>query len=68
MGTIFKAQPFNKVFTDARARDAADAVVMRMSDDLPMHAFIDAWEQAYFNVAGKSPMRTTLVAILKEPT
>lgn len=45
------------LFPNARARKAADAAVDQLDPQLPMTAFLDAWEAAYFEVAGRSPFR-----------
>ena len=51
------ADSVEKVFPDARARRAADAVVDAMDTSLSMRDFLDAWEAKYFEVAGSSPVR-----------
>jgi len=44
-------------FPNARARQAADEAIDALDPKLPMVAFLDAWEAAYFKVAGSSPFR-----------
>jgi hypothetical protein len=46
-----------KIFPNARARQKADEAVDALDVHLDMRAFLDAWEQAYFDVAGESPFR-----------
>lgn len=45
------------IFPSARARAAADLFIDSLDVHLDMRAFLDAWEQAYFDVAGTSPFR-----------
>lgn len=53
-----KAQPaVEELFPNARARKAADDAIDKLDPQLPMTAYLDAWEAAYFEVAGRSPFR-----------
>jgi hypothetical protein len=46
-----------KLYPNARARRAADEAIDQLDPKLPMTAFLDAWDQAYFDVAKESPFR-----------
>ena len=53
-----KSQPaIEDFFPNARARKAADDAIDKLDPQLPMTAYLDAWEAAYFEVAGRSPFR-----------
>ena len=46
------AVTFEKRYPTKRAREAADAVIDAMPNDLPMTAFLDAWLAAYRAAGG----------------
>jgi hypothetical protein len=53
-----KSQPaVEDYFPNARARKAADDAIDKLDPQLPMTTFLDTWENAYFEVAGRSPFR-----------
>ena len=52
-----KEPTVEKLFPNARARAAADAAIESLDPKLPMSAYLDAWEAAYFAVAKSSPFR-----------
>lgn len=45
------------LFPNTRARKAADDAIDKLDPQLPMTVFLDTWEAAYFEVAGRSPFR-----------
>lgn len=46
-----------KLFPNARARAAADEAIDALDVKEPMTSYLDVWEAAYFEIAGKSPLR-----------
>lgn len=52
-----RTSTIEKLFPCARARDAADKAVDALPVTATMAEHLDAWEQAYFDIAGKSPFR-----------
>jgi len=52
-----KERTVEELFPNAAARKAADDAIDRLDPKLPMTAFLDAWEAAYFGIAKKSPFR-----------
>ncbi len=52
-----KERTVEEVFPNAAARRAADDAIDKLDPKLPMTAYLDAWESAYFEIAKKSPFR-----------
>lgn len=50
-------QTVESLFPNASARRAADKAIDALTVSLPMSAFLDAWEAAYFENAKVSPFR-----------
>jgi len=54
-----KQRTVEELFPNSRARKAADDAIDKLDVSLPMHVYLDTWEQKYWEIAGCSPFRGT---------
>ena len=57
MAKVRSTDSVEKLFPNAAGRKAADEAIDALPVTLTMSAFMEAWETAYFERVGKSPLR-----------
>lgn len=57
MGKVRASDPVEKLFPNAAGRKAADEAIDALPVTLSMADYMMAWEQAYYDRVGKSPLR-----------